>query len=88
MARPKVKRRIRCKPNCFCYKPDTNSEYGSVVIDKDEYQALKLYDVDGFDQKTSSKKMNISQPTFARILSSARKKISGAIIRGEEIKIV
>jgi len=34
-----------------------------------------------------SKKMNISQPTFHRLVLSARRKIADAIINGKAIKI-
>jgi uncharacterized protein len=58
-----------------------------VDLKEDEFSALKLHDVDGLGQKAASLKMKISQPTFARILSSAHKKLSSAIIKGEEIRI-
>ncbi len=53
----------------------------------DEVEALKLYEVDGLEQTEAAKKMKISQPTFARILSSATKKISEALIKGKAIRI-
>jgi len=58
-----------------------------VVLLPDELEALKLYEVDGLDQKQASEKMKISQPTFARTLDSAIKKIAQAIIGGNAIKI-
>ena len=41
----------------------------------------------GIDQETSAKKMDISQPTFHRLILSARKKIADAIVNGKAIKI-
>ncbi|EKE05362.1 MAG: DNA-binding protein [uncultured bacterium] len=58
-----------------------------VVLFPDEIEALKLYEVDNLDQTEAAEKMKISQPTFARILSGAIKKIADAIIRGKAIKI-
>lgn len=58
-----------------------------VVISPDELEALKLYEVDGLEQIKAAEKMKISQPTFARILSSANKKIAEAIISGKAIRI-
>jgi len=58
-----------------------------VVLQSDELEALKLYDVDGFDQTQAADKMNISQPTFARILDRANKKVAQAIIKGKAIRI-
>ena len=58
-----------------------------VVLEPDELEALKLHDVDGLEQVEGAKKMKISQPTFARILNSAYKKIAQAIIKGKAIRI-
>jgi predicted DNA-binding protein (UPF0251 family) len=53
----------------------------------DELEAIKLHDVDNLDQISAAKKMKISQPTFARILDKAYKKIAKAIIKGMAIRI-
>jgi len=58
-----------------------------VALLSDELEAIKLHDVDGLEQIDAAKKMNISQPTFARILDSAYKKIAEAIIKGKAIRI-
>ncbi|MBU0570067.1 DUF134 domain-containing protein [Patescibacteria group bacterium] len=89
MSRPKIFRRCRFKP-CVCYfKPRgiPMRTLDEVVIETDELEALKLHDVDGLDQVSSAKKMKISQPTFARTLDSAYKKIADALINGKAIKL-
>jgi len=58
-----------------------------VVLSSDEIEALKLYEVDDLDQTKAAEKMKISQPTFARILASANKKIAEAIVHGKAIRI-
>ena len=58
-----------------------------VVLRADELEALKLYDVDGLEQTKAAEKMKISQPTFARILDSANKKIAEALVKGKAIRI-
>ena len=85
MARPKLPRTVRCKCNCTCFSPDRKTSGEGVVVDPDEFEAIKLYDVDNLDQIEAAKRMKISQPTFARILSSAHKKISTALINGQKI---
>ena len=89
MGRPKLPRKSCCKPVCSCFKPEDPVKKGlpGVLLGKDEFTALKYHDVDGMSQKDASKKMNVSQPTFARILASARKKIATAMFNGEEIRI-
>jgi predicted DNA-binding protein (UPF0251 family) len=62
-------------------------ELEEVILMPDELEALKLYEIDGLEQTEAAKKMKISQPTFARILDSAQKKIAEAIIKGKAIKI-
>ncbi|HUC95209.1 MAG TPA: DUF134 domain-containing protein [Candidatus Saccharimonadales bacterium] len=89
MGRPKLPRRICSRPCCCCYRPEGPRKAGltGVTLQNDEFEALKLHDVDGFNQGKASKKMKISQPTFARILSSAHQKVSFALIKGEPINI-
>lgn len=58
-----------------------------VVLLPDELEALKLYEINDLEQKEAAREMGISQPTFARILSRANKKIAEAIIKGKAIKI-
>ena len=53
----------------------------------DEYEAVRLKDLEGLEQEDCAKKMNISQPTFHRLVLSARKKIADAIINGKAIRI-
>lgn len=62
-------------------------ELEEIVLLPDELEALKLHDVDGLEQVPASKKMAISQPTFARILDSAYKKLAQALIQGKAIRI-
>lgn len=90
MGRPKLPRKSCCKPVCRCFKPEGSfkKNLSGVDLGKDEFTALKFHDLDGLSQKEASKKMKISQPTFARILASARKKVSSAIIMGEELRII
>ncbi len=39
------------------------------------------------EQEKAAKKMNISQPTFNRLILSARKKIADAVVNGKAIRI-
>jgi predicted DNA-binding protein (UPF0251 family) len=87
--RPKINRCLRFRPNVYYFKPQgiPMRQLEEVVLFADELEALKLYEVDGLDQKQGAEKMKISQPTFARTLDSAIKKVSLAIIKGKAIKI-
>jgi len=89
MVRPRLCRRIFLKPGVTYFKPRgiPLRELGENVLQIDEYEAIRLVDLEEIEQELASKKMNISQPTLSRLLKSARKKISDAIIKGKAIKI-
>lgn len=63
------------------------TELEEVVLELSEFEAIRLVDLEGIEQGEAGKKMEISQPTLSRLLSSARKKISEAIIKGKAIRI-
>jgi uncharacterized protein len=90
MARPRIFRRISKEPEIRCFKPE-NEKIASlepIKITLDEFEAIRLRDYHDIQQIKSSEIMGISQPTFHRILTSARKKISKALIEGNTIIIV
>jgi len=58
-----------------------------VILPVEEYEAVRLKDLENLEQEECARKMNISQPTFHRLVLSARKKIADALINGKAIKI-
>lgn len=58
-----------------------------IGVTLDEFEAIRLMDYKSLKQKESAKIMEISQPTFHRILNSGREKIAIALIEGKIIKI-
>jgi len=90
MPRPRLCRRIRFNPNVTYFKPQGVPMRFLEIIEltAEEVEALRLKNVQGLDQQEAAKKMNTSQSTFQRILSSAYKKISDALINGKAIKII
>jgi len=89
MVRPRLMRRIGCNPDVTYFKPRgvPMTELSEVVIQIDEYEAIRLKDLEGMEQSECAEKMKISQPTFHRLVVSARKKIADAIINGKSIRI-
>ena len=51
------------------------------------YETLRLADFEGLYQEDAALRMNISLPTFGRIVESAHKKVADALINGKTIKI-
>ncbi len=90
MPRPRLDKRIRFNSNITYFKPQgVPMRFLDIIeLTTEEAEALRLKNVQGLDQQEAAKKMNTSQSTFQRILSSAYKKISDALINGKAIKIV
>jgi len=90
MPRPRLCRRIRFNPKVTYFKPQgIPLRFLEVVeLTVEEAEALRLKNMEDFDQIEAAKKMNTSQSTFQRILSSAYKKVTEALIEGKAIKIV
>ncbi len=58
-----------------------------VELSAEELEALRLKNSLGLDQAKCALKMNTSQSTFQRILSSAYQKVTEALIGGKAIEI-
>lgn len=89
MTRPRICRRLRFRPKAHYFKPQgiPMFQLEEISLSHEELEAIKLKDFDGLEQTEAAKKMDTSQSTFQRILSSARKKIAEAIIDGRALKI-
>ena len=58
-----------------------------VDLTREELEALRLKNSVCLNQTECARRMNTSQSTFQRILSSAYKKVSEALIGGKAIRI-
>src|SRR4030042_2943468 len=89
MPRPRICRRVMGAPGFTYFKPAgvRMAKLADSVLTVDEYEAIRLKDLEGLEQEEAAKRMNISQPTFHRLLFSARKKTTDAIVNGEALKI-
>lgn len=90
MVRPKRFRRIFQEPQIRCFKPDSDfnpDQIKPIEITLDEFESIRLKDYHNIKQNMAAGIMDVSQPTFHRILNSARGKISQALMEGKIIKI-
>jgi DNA-directed RNA polymerase subunit RPC12/RpoP len=53
----------------------------------DEFEAIRLKDLEGLEQTAAADSMRISQPTFHRVIEAARKKVADALVNGKAIRI-
>jgi len=90
MPRPIKLRTIGHIPKVKSFSPSENNDppkenYNSLTTV--EIEAIRLKDHLGLDQIECAEYMNVSRPTFARILTSARTKIADSLINGKGIYI-
>jgi predicted DNA-binding protein (UPF0251 family)/predicted Fe-Mo cluster-binding NifX family protein len=89
MSRPCCLRRIGAMPYAVYFKPAgiPVRALTEVVLTLDELEALRLADLNGLYQEQAAGEMNISRPTFARIVESARRKTADALIHGKALRV-
>ena len=87
--RPLKKRNLEMNVIYTCFKPAwvSRKELQKVELRADELEALKLANLDWLTNLQAAEKMKISAPTFNRILKSAYRKITDALINGKWIRI-
>ena len=89
MARPRNCRRVGSMPESNYFKPRgiPLSMLEEVVLTVDEFEAIRLADLEGLYQEEAAEKMKVSRPTFGRIIDSAHKKVAEALVKGKALKI-
>ena len=89
MARPKNCRRVQCKPYCTVFKPAgiPSSALEAVTLTLDEFEAVRLADLEGIYHEQAANRMNVSRQTFGRIIETARGKIARVLVEGLALRI-
>lgn len=87
MPRPVRCRRIEHMPIYRSFSPDDIAADESIRMTVDEYEAVRLLDVEGLTQEACADRMNVARTTVTAIYDSARKKIADAIVHGKRLLI-
>lgn len=89
MARPRKWRKVCCLPKSNEFGPlNKNKDRNNIVfMTVDEYEAIRLIDMEGLTQVECSEQMHIARTTVQGIYSQARKKIAECIVNGKNLKI-
>jgi len=53
----------------------------------DEFESLRLADLEGLYQEAASARMRVSRSTFSRIVETARRKVADALVHGKILVI-
>ena len=89
VGRPTNRRCIRDLPKVTCFRPDGVYPEGleSVLLTVDELETIRLADKECLYHADAAVLMNVSRPTFGRILEAAHKKVAEAIVDGKQLCI-
>ncbi len=73
----------------YYFKPRATPLYEleEIILQLDEFQAIKYAELDRKDQTAAAVDMKISRQTFGNILASARRKLADAVVNGKALKI-
>ena len=89
MARPIKWRKIEHIPAIPYFVPSETdiAELPENILKLEELEAIRLKDLEGLEQGECAVRMEVSRPTFQRILLSAREKVADSLINGKMIHI-
>jgi len=89
MPRPVKCRLVSFFPEVSYFKPAgvPIRELQTVCLSFEELEAIRLKDLEGLEQEQGAEKMQVSRPTFQRILTSARQKVADALLNGKGLRI-
>ena len=89
MSRPCKCRRICFMPGVTYFKPAgiPMRVLEENCLSLEEIEAIRLRDLERLEQIECAREMNISRPTYQRVLASARRKIADSLLSGKALRI-
>ena len=89
MARPRKWRRVCCLPESNRFGPLDGkfSQEDFIAMTIDEYETIRLIDLEGLKQEECASQMNIARTTVQGIYNDARKKIAQSLVNGKVLRI-
>ncbi len=85
--RRRCRRRVTGSPSASLFVPRGGAADEPVHLYIEEFEALRLVDLEGLTQTDAATEMGISQKTLWKDLRDARVKIAEAIVNGRPIEI-
>jgi uncharacterized protein len=89
MPRPPKCRRVQGSPAAAVFKPAgvPRCDLQEVTLTLDEFEAVRLADLQGEYQEDAAGAMGVSRQTFGNILAEAHRKIADCLVHGKALKI-
>jgi len=89
MPRPVKWRKVCCLPQNSQFGPlDDKARRDSIVyMTVDEYETIRLIDLEGYTQEQCASQMNVARTTVQSIYAQARKKLAQSLIEAKVLLI-
>jgi predicted DNA-binding protein (UPF0251 family) len=89
MPRPRKWRKVCCLPENARFGPLGSADSGEEIVRMmvDEYETIRLIDLEGFTQEECAKQMNIARTTVQGIYETARMKLADSLVHGKVLLI-
>ena len=87
MARPKKCRKVCALPSHTAFMPQQGTCREQVVMSVDEYETIRLIDLEEMTQEECARQMQIARTTVQAIYIGARKKLADCIVHGKMLLI-
>lgn len=89
MPRPRKWRKVCCLPESDSFGPlnAAGNRDNFIIMSIDEYETIRLIDLQGFTQEECSRQMNVARTTVQGIYNEARKKIAESLVNGKVLRI-
>ncbi len=88
MPRPKKWRKVCGLPDKNRFGPlDGVAQSGNIVMSVDEYETIRLIDLEGMRQEECAESMNVARTTVQAIYLAARKKLALSLVKGQSLII-
>lgn len=89
MARPVKRRKVCSLPESTKFGPlDSGLDKGMALsMTIDEYETIRLIDLEGFTQEECADRMNVARTTVQRSYVGARKKLAESLVDGKALVI-
>jgi predicted DNA-binding protein (UPF0251 family) len=89
MPRPRCPRCIEGNPEVRTFKPIgiPLRQLEEISLAPDEWEAIRLADVEGLYRADAADRMDVSRQTFDRIIRRARAKVATALLEGKALRL-